>query len=427
MSVIPTGVIVIWPGTNASIPAGFTRETSLDDLHPKSTVNGVNPGASGGSATHTHTSPAHTHTMVSHNHTGNTNGPTNSDASQCDNSQNNVMTRDNHSHAYNISGVSGGNLADAVSYAAASSQPPYYEVIYIRATAYKLLPSSAVILHSINSVPSGYHLCNGAASTPDFRNTYLKGAGAGNDAGATGGSVNHQHAINHTHTGQAHSHSGNSGYASETRNSNDSTTRPSDYQHVHSISLQGNSPETGSAYVGNAGIADTVEPLYKKVIALQNTSGGNKTIVKGMIGLWLGTLATIPLGWYACDGYNGTIDLTGHYVKIAVDGTEIEDTGGANAHTHAASNSHTHTAAGTHTHTANNTDQTNGDSHPGSYGNEGLSRNHYHTISSVSNNTSSWNNATVTANSSNNEPPYLTASYIQYDHQVGGGLFFGQL
>ncbi len=419
--VIPKNVIVIWPGSNSSIPTGFTRETSLDSLHPKSTSGGVDPGASGGNATHSHTSPAHTHTMISHNHTGNTDGAHNSDTSQCDNSSYHTQTRDNHTHSYDIAGISGGDLSDTVAYAATSSQPPYFEVIFIRANAYRLLPSNAIVFHSINSIPSGYHLCNGDASTPDLRNIYLKGAGAGNDAGTTGGALNHQHVIDHTHTGVSHSHAGTSSGANATAQSNDSNTRPSDQQHSHSISLQSNSPETGSPYTGYAGIADTVEPFYKKLIALKNISGGGKILAKGMIALWLGSLVTIPQGWFACDGNNGTIDLTGHYVKVAVDGSEIGNIGGSNTHSHTSSNSHSHSASGSHSHTPNNTNQTNSGSNVGSYGGYGLSRSHYHQITSVSSNTSSWNNAVVTGDSANNEPPYLTASYIQYDHEVGGG------
>ena len=65
---ISPGIILIWTGSNASIPSGFTRETSLDSKFPKA-WGAENPNTTGGSDTHSHTSPSHTHTMVSHSHT----------------------------------------------------------------------------------------------------------------------------------------------------------------------------------------------------------------------------------------------------------------------------------------------------------------------------------------------------------------------
>ena len=57
---IKNGIIFIWTGTNASIPTGWSRVTSMDDKYLKGTANGVNPNVDGGATTHTHTSPTHT-------------------------------------------------------------------------------------------------------------------------------------------------------------------------------------------------------------------------------------------------------------------------------------------------------------------------------------------------------------------------------
>ena len=61
MSSVPNGVIFIWTGTNASIPTGWERVTTLDGRYIKATANAVNPNVTGGNATHTHTSTAHTY------------------------------------------------------------------------------------------------------------------------------------------------------------------------------------------------------------------------------------------------------------------------------------------------------------------------------------------------------------------------------
>ena len=39
----------------------------------------------------------------------------------------------------------------------------------------------------INNIPVGWKLCNGLAGTPDLRNRFVVGAGAGYGVGATGG------------------------------------------------------------------------------------------------------------------------------------------------------------------------------------------------------------------------------------------------
>src|SRR3990172_4317138 len=99
---IAPNVIIIWPGTNASIPAGFSRETSLDDKYPKATADGVDPDVTGGTATHTHTSPAHAHTMISHSHSGSTDRGGDFES---EGGANHDPARDSHYHDYNIAGV----------------------------------------------------------------------------------------------------------------------------------------------------------------------------------------------------------------------------------------------------------------------------------------------------------------------------------
>lgn len=54
----------------------------------------------------------------------------------------------------------------------------------------------------------------------------------------------------------------------------------------------------------------------------------------GMIVMWSGTIANIPVGWHLCDGTAGTPDLLDRFVQSVVnDATNPGATGGATAKT----------------------------------------------------------------------------------------------
>ena len=76
----------------------------------------------------------------------------------------------------------------------------------------------------------------------------------------------------------------------------------------------------------------------------------------GVITMWYGSIASIPSGWYLCDGTNSTPDLRDRFVVGAGTTYAVAATGGsANAitvtHTHTATSTFTGSALGTHTHT----------------------------------------------------------------------------
>lgn len=66
------------------------------------------------------------------------------------------------------------------------------------------LPIGTIVLWSgaIVDIPTGFHLCDGNAGTPDLRDRFIAGAGGALNPGDTGGSVNH----NHNFTGDGHTH-----------------------------------------------------------------------------------------------------------------------------------------------------------------------------------------------------------------------------
>jgi hypothetical protein len=76
------------------------------------------------------------------------------------------------------------------------------------------LPVGAIILWSetLASIPGGYALCNGSNGTPDLQDKLSLGVTDGEDPGATGGALSHNHTYsmvpNHTHgnTDPSHRH-----------------------------------------------------------------------------------------------------------------------------------------------------------------------------------------------------------------------------
>jgi hypothetical protein len=97
----------------------------------------------------------------------------------------------------------------------------------------------------------------------------------------------------------------------------------------------------------------TYDNLYG-IIGVAGTSTGT-TIPTGMISLWYGSIGSVPLGWYLCDGTNGTPDLRDRFVVGAGSTYSVATTGGS---TDAIVVSHTHTATVTdpgHNHLINQT------------------------------------------------------------------------
>jgi hypothetical protein len=93
----------------------------------------------------------------------------------------------------------------------------------------------------------------------------------------------------------------------------------------------------------------TYDNIYG-IIGVAGTSTGT-TIPTGMISLWYGSIGSVPLGWYLCDGTNGTPDLRDRFVVGAGSTYSVAATGGsANAivvsHTHTVTDpGHNHTVA----------------------------------------------------------------------------------
>jgi hypothetical protein len=146
---------------------------------------------------------------------------------------------------------------------------------------------------------------------------------------------------------------------------------------------------TGGGASGSVTLNVDVGTTANKVVRLDGSARlpavdgsqltGIEGVPSGIIGIWSGTVASIPSGWVICDGTNGTPNLADRFI---MGGTSNGSTGGANSLALATGNlpSHTHSYSGTtsntgeHSHTGN-TSNTGAHSHTGNTSNTG---NHRH-------------------------------------------------
>jgi hypothetical protein len=421
---IPNGVIFIWTGTNASIPAGWQRVTDLDDKFPKGNTDGsTNPNVTGGTSTHTHTSPSHTHTIGNHTHTvitnagsgGTQNTGTGSPASRREHT---------HPNATSSNDVSATVGSATVTYGSVSNNPPYYDVIYITPTStVGGIPNLSLGLSDDSGFTNntgkynGYYKCDGNNSTPDLTDKYLKGASAGGDAGTTGGSLTNVHNIDHTHT-QSHTHNSLSISASTTGSLIGDAGPPNDLvnnNHTHTVTFNANTDSVVSSGL-TVTTTETVEPAFKKLLAIQNRSGTIYTPV-GIIGLWLGTIVNIP------SNFEILSSMYDRHLKITNTNGDIGSTGGSNTHTHS-NNAHTH--AFSHTHTASINGHSSSLDDAGSAVNGGANNLTTHTLT-INNSNVDLQSTNTSADSSSNEPEFRTVAFIKYKGEKGGSFIFNLL
>lgn len=419
---IPAGVILIWAGSHATIPAGWSRETALDDKYPKAWGT-ENPNVTGGSNTHTHTGVNHSHTMISHTHTF---------TLSVDSSNNHFYNQSSsgivpHTHSGTTSTTTGGSLQnDATTWGSSSNEPDNYKVIFIKPSGVVASIKTGIVVHYNGSeVPSGYLYCNGSDSTPDLRNRFLKGASTGGDSGIGTGNNNHGHTITHTHTANAHSHTG-------TSNGNDSATNVrngggayecSTNGHTHPVTLNNTTVTVDNYTNTTGGNGDIVQPEYKCLSLLQVVT---PSIKKGIVGMWLGSIASIPAGWSICDGNNGTLDLRDKFVKAGNSLVNNGATGGSNTHSHTAI-PHTHTSV-SHTHTGYSSASGSGAQQAWTDGSNMSHYQHTHGVTNVQSVAATFSTDGMTCGSSSNQPAYRTVAYIQLNKlDLGGAMLMSRL
>lgn len=346
---VPAGVVMFWPGTNASIPTGWSRVTALDGRYAKGVVtNDTEPGAQGGAASHTHTTPGHTHDE-SHIHTTPTPTAAATGSVGAPNTAGALKVLATHTHSRpstNSATVASGSTSPGTN--AVNNDPARLTVIHIESDGTPFgIPDGALAL-------TGDIALSGWTDYADATNRFLKGAATSGDGGATAASAlnAHTHTVAaHTHTGTAHTHtSADTGTAASTlAPATGSGSVTSAATHSHPITVASASTAAlASASGGTSGAGAAGDPQYRNVRVQENISGG-LSFPAGIIGAWRNTLGAIPTNWQICDGTNGTPDLIDRFPRGAT--SSIGTGGGSPAdHTHTGS-SHTHTTSG-HSHTS---------------------------------------------------------------------------
>lgn len=348
---LPAGLVFFWPGTNAGIPSGWTRQTALDAKYLKGAAAGQQPGTIAGAASHSHTLLAHSHS-VSHTHAVPNTGAAVGTATTGPNTAGINVALSSHTHTIaNLAASINDSGSTAPSVTTVDNDTDRLTVIMIESNGTPAgIPNGALGLSPDVSITGWTDYVNANAR-------YLKGAAAAGNGGATasGTLANHTHDLGaHTHTGgTAHNHGG-AGVTGATSSTVTPTTgatvvmNTSTHTHGYAIA-NGNTSALDSASAGTSGATSsgTNEPPFINVRVKENTSGV-PSIPVGIIGAWRGSLGSIPEHFALCDGANGTPDLRGRHPKGAT--ASIGTTGGsAAAHTHT-SPDHTHTAATGHTH-----------------------------------------------------------------------------
>jgi hypothetical protein len=153
------------------------------------------------------------------------------------------------------------------------------------------------------------------------------------------------------------------------------------------------------------------------------TAAATAAFPSGGIILWSGSIASIPSGWYLCNGSNGTPDLRDKFIVGAGSSYAVAATGGSKdaiavAHTHSFST--TTGSAGEHTHTIADVayfnislDDRQGGVLPPHW--DGIGGSTFSGISTAPDHTHSVSGTTGSTGSSGtnaNLPPYYALAYI---------------
>ena len=432
MASIPSGVGVWYKGTHASIPAGWARQTNMDDRFAKGQSGTTDPNGTGGSATHDHNANSHSHTVASHTHTGTTAGPS-STVYIAGNNYHDAASA-NHTHSF-TSGAATGNLGSAsAAYNASNGKPPARTLIYIESDGTgDGFPADAVVYYNSATEPDDWtQYTNG-----NGKFTVGAATGANGDGDGGGGS--------HTHTGDAHSsHSvaahDHASAASSTASANSRMYSGSSYNPqasdngTHNVDLDNDADTTtvSSANMGTTG-AYSSEPVFYK---LNQIYADSNNWLEGAICMWLGTLGNIPTGdgWVHMNtasgsGVTATIDLRGKFIKTT-DSTQSDlgGTGGADSHNHNAPSAHSHTV--THRHNYPTTSAA-GTTYPGhSWYANAAAPSHTHAAGEASEQAPSSSSDSTGIGTSNGttDPYFRTVAYIRCPEEPaesGSPIFFG--
>lgn len=302
---LPETVSCLWPGSIASIPEGFIRETVYDGFYIHVASGTDTPLVTGGFLNHGHIANSHYHTMVA----GSGGSAYDKDAAGTSTYRTSLST---HIHA------SANSAVVTVTINADNNTPSYYEFIAIKpsSTTRNGIPLLACGLWGDAYVPpTNWDLIDSG------NNRLIKIAAASLGGGLVGG------VSGHTHTENAHGlvHSANSSNASANNINNTEGSEFAGISHYHVLTVNSATEIL---------ISSTTLPAFETLGLVKNNTG-SESLVSGLILLCSGGDA--PDGW---ERKNLTVDFD---MIACTNLTEnITVTGGNRVHLHSATE-HNHT------------------------------------------------------------------------------------
>jgi len=265
---LPITLIFIWPGTNASVPSGWVRETAIDDRYPFATSAEDVAGLHDGSATHTHRVTRGAHALTS--------SPGDYAVTAAATGTKYACALSTHNHA--VFTATAGQYDSGYT----SNNPRHVDVIFIKPAngSQTGVPAGAWAFYGGASVPANWSMPEAA------KDILIRSSVASGDAVLTPIGSNDPHA----HT-SAHSHGNKS---SSLSSSGTSVLYPTGivkvaavHTHAHTVSLGSFDPGMGSA---------ASEPGWQKNAVIQNDSG-LPDLPDQVRALFLGLMADIPENW----------------------------------------------------------------------------------------------------------------------------------
>jgi len=412
---IPKDARLFWPDTNASIPTDWLRDTDFDLKFLEGAASGNDPGANGGNVDHIHVVDTHIHTQ-NHAHKLNARGGliTTDTATVPGIPTPTTFAASSHVHAVKDSeSNTDSTTAGTSTITAKIADPLSRKAILIKpADATQEIPDNCLLLYDDSVVPAGLFVADGNNGTDDFDDRFIAIPDVGADGGGAIGATTHTHIVgaNHGHT-LDHKHND-----SDFGNTSATVFRaPGAFGlgtegiigHHKATRIQGTSPAIGTT--SEAWQNEDTAPAYKKLVAIQNESGGILGLGPKMILPYVGTIASIPSKWDLCDGTNGTPDMRDKQVMCTKDGVEYGNIGGSNSHTHLGT-AHNHSVAA-HTHPYTFT--TIG--YSGTGGLSSIAKSTHNHTNSMTTWSGNVNNQTSTLQSTDGRRPWRTILFVMYN------------
>lgn len=419
---IPVDLVLGWPGTAASIPSGWLRVTSLDGIYPRGATGTGVPTATGGAASHSHTTPSHTHGLPAHEHQFPGKTDTSNVSINSERKDKAEVTVVNQSHSHSLPLLTGSsNTVNSGSAAPGTdtnpNQPVTENVIWIRsdgsATSYPV-----GVLGFSAETPSGW------VKDANADGKFLRGADPGGNGGALYGIATHSHTVlSHTHTSTAHDHpnftTGLSGPAASTEGIMGGIATYWLGRHTHPGNVIAGPSGAIPAVTGGTTSTSTLEPPHRRLRVLRNTGGGAQTRI---IGLYTDAVADLDPVLTLCNGSNGTPDMRGQFCRDIGTGS-VGSTGGASTHNHTTP-AHNHGFTSPHSHALSI-----GPSNSRVYGREAggtqsavPTEGHTHTSDETLQELMQTGNGGVgTTSTVSHLPPYREVHFVRVEGTVAGG------